>query len=187
MKWASALSELPRTADALAEVCGALEQQLAGDAPDLLIAFASPEHAAAFATLAERVRAAFPRGRLLGCSARGVIGAGHEVEERAALSLTAAVLPGVHLTPFALDELPDGDEPARWRERVGAGGGADPHLLLLVDPMSCDAEDLIAGLDRALPAARKVGGLARAPRRWPGATRCGSTAPPSRAAPWAWR
>jgi small ligand-binding sensory domain FIST len=162
MKWASAVSERADLAAAVAEAAALLERQLDGDAPDLLLAFVSPHHAAAYESLPAVVAASFARAHLMGCSARGVIGAGHEVEERAALSLTAAVLPGVQLRPLELDGdgLPAPDDAAGWQKVVGVSPGEDPCFVLLCDPFSVDADLIIAGLDSAYPAGRKVGGLA---------------------------
>ena len=90
MKWASALSEAQETGRALDEATAELKRQLGADEPDLVVGFVSPHHTDAYEALPARIAAAFPRALLFGCSAAGVIGACHEVEERAALSLTAA-------------------------------------------------------------------------------------------------
>ncbi|MCU1278937.1 MAG: hypothetical protein JWM53_2483 [bacterium] len=163
MKWASALSEAQETAAAVTAATGELARQLDGVAPDLVVAFVSPHHAEGYEALPARVAAAFPRALLFGCSAAGVIGAGHEVEERAALSLTAAVLPGVTLRPLVFADAPDDGPDATaeaWRERVGIAVVDDPQFLLVVDPFTFDANALIAGLDAAYPGGRKLGGLA---------------------------
>jgi len=181
MKWASALSEAQDSATALAAATEELQRQLGGTEPDLLVAFASPHHADAYATLPSQIAARFPRALLFGCSAAGVIGAGHEVEERPALSLTAASLPGVTLRALAFGGAPGdaasdaaaeaadgGGEPSvapepaagTWRARVGIATEDDPQFLLIVDPFTFDADAMVAGLDAAYPTGRKVGGLA---------------------------
>ena len=157
MKWASALSERADATGALAEATAALAEQLGGTGPDLVVAFLSPHHADAYEALPAAVHAAFPGALLFGCSAAGVIGAGHEVEARPALSLTAAALPGVTLAPLGFDDAPTGSD---WRARVGIRAEDDPQFLLLCDPFSCDADALVTGLDGAYPRGRKVGGVA---------------------------
>lgn len=163
MKWASALSEAAQTATALAEAAASVAQALGDDEADLVVAFVSPHHAAAYDALPAAIREAFPRALLVGCSASGVIGDGREVEERPALSLTAAALPGVSLElttmPFGLE---DGADAAAWRARIGVPAGADPHFIVLADSATCDADALLSGLDAAYPRGRKVGGLASA-------------------------
>src|SRR6185503_2669537 len=122
MKWASAISERTAIDDAIAEAAGALHAELEGAQPDLVVAFVSPHHAAAFRELPTRVQLHFPRALLVGCSAGGVIGAGHEVEARPALSLTCAVLPGVNLRPVHLEPTAMPEEPSAnaWRAAIGA-------------------------------------------------------------------
>ncbi|HEX9101354.1 MAG TPA: FIST N-terminal domain-containing protein [Polyangia bacterium] len=165
MKWASAVSEAQDTASAIAAATAELQRQLGGDEADLIVAFASPHHADAYETLPAGIGAVFPSALLFGCSAAGVIGAGHEVEERAALSLTAASLPGVTLRPLVFGDAPDDGPDASaeaWRARVGVASvpEGDPHFLLIGDPFTIDANALVAGLDAAYPGGRKVGGLA---------------------------
>jgi small ligand-binding sensory domain FIST len=168
MNWASALSLRPEVGDALAEAATALDEQLGGAAPDLLVAFCSPEHASGCERLAELATRRFPTALLVGCTGGGVIGGAHESEEGPALSLTAAALPGVELSSLRVDlaslPAPDAD-PAGWRAIVGRGPEARPKLLLLADPFTMDAHGLVAGLDRAYPGAPKFGGLASGGRR----------------------
>jgi small ligand-binding sensory domain FIST len=156
MKWASAISERPATDGALAEAADRVRAELGVD-PDLVVAFLSPHHTQAYRELPARLALAFPRALVVGCAASGVIGAGHEVEERPALSLTAASLPGVELTPMHLDPR---DLERDLSARIGLSRAAEPHFLVLADPFTFDADALVAGLDRAYPAGRKVGGLA---------------------------
>ena len=162
MRWASALSGKQRTEDATAEAAAEIRRGLAGAAPDLVVAFASPQHLDSAARIPQLIEAALPGAILLGCTGRGIIGAGHEVEDGPALSLTAASLPGVRLTPFHLDEreLPESPDAAEWRDAIEVDPATSPHFLLLADPLTVDADALIAGLDAAYPSARKVGGLA---------------------------
>jgi small ligand-binding sensory domain FIST len=159
MRWASTLSRQTGIAAAFGEAAGAIEQQLEGNAPDLLLVFASPDHAAGCERLVDLVGQRFPRALLAGCTGSGVIGGAHEAESGSALSLTAAVLPGVALSGFGVDpgSPPHTGAPA-WRARVPAG--AQPKFLLLADPFTVDVVALVQALDRAYPGAPKVGGLA---------------------------
>lgn len=163
MKWASSLSRLPLTAEAFAEAAQALEAQLGGSAPDLLLAFTSSEHAGDYERIAALAQRRFPAALAAGCTAAGVIGDAHEVEEGPALSLTAAVLPGVALSAFHLEMTslpPAAGSAGAWHAIVGAAPEARPKLLLLADPFSMDPRELVAGLDVAYPGAPKFGGLA---------------------------
>ena len=162
MRWASALSGQERTEEAVAEAAAELRRGLAGASADLVIAFVSPHHLGECARLPALVQGALPGALLAGCTGGGIIGAGHEVEDAPALSLTAASLPGVRLTPFHLDqrELPEGPDAQEWRDTVDVDPETRPHFLLLADPLTIDADAIIAGLDAAYPTASKVGGLA---------------------------
>jgi small ligand-binding sensory domain FIST len=163
MRWASSLSRGSTAAEAFAEAAGAVEAQLGGSAPDLLLVFTSSELAPEYGRIAALARRRFPASLVAGCTAAGVIGDAHEAEEGPALSLTAAVLPGVALSAFHLDMTslpPAGGSEQPWRSIVGAPSEARPNLLLLADPFSLDVRELIAGLDAAYPGAPKFGGLA---------------------------
>src|SRR6266852_2753233 len=162
MRWASALSRNERTSEAVAEAAAEVRRGLAGASADLVVAFVSPHHLDAAAQLPAQVAASLPGALLAGCTGGGIIGAGHEVEDAPALSLTAASLPGVRLTPFHLEqhELPESADAQEWRDAIEVDPATRPHFLLLADPLTVDAGAVIAGLDSAYPAASKVGGLA---------------------------
>ena len=147
MRWASALSENRSTEDAIAEAAEVVTAELIGAPADIVLVFVSPHHAAAYASIPSWIADRFPRARIAGCSAGGVIGGGREVEARPAVSLVAAAVPGVEARPL---RFAPGDKPPP--------DGA--HFLILADPFTCDADDLIERLDARYPEARKVGGLA---------------------------
>lgn len=163
MLWASAISRTPSTGTALGEVAEQVHRDLTGRPPHLLFVFVTPHHGTAFdrvpAVLGER----FPDTPLAGCSARGVIGAGREVEGAPALSLTAGWLPGVEVRTFyrAAGPLPADDAgPEAWAEALGLPAGMQPHLLLFADSLTADLRPLLAGLDAAFPDRVRVGGVA---------------------------
>ena len=154
MRWASTVSRQADLAAAVAEACGTIATTLGEEQPDLVVAFVSHHHATGYDRVPELVRAHLPGGLLIGCSAGGVIGGGHEVEEAPGFSLTAARLPDVTITPLAattpeLPHLP----------------GTPPQMILLADPLSFDVEALVHGLDATAPQAVVVGGLASGGRR----------------------
>ena len=158
MRWGSAASTAPTLAAAVDEAAGSVRAALDGVAPDLVVAFVSPHHAATFDELPGLVRAALGGGLLLGCSAGGVIGAGRELEEQPGLSLTAATLPEVTISPFHL-EAPE-RPPTRHDEA--------PTFILLPDPFTFDVDEMLHLLDAAWPDSTVIGGLASGART-PGA------------------
>jgi small ligand-binding sensory domain FIST len=166
MRWASTLSLRGDGGAAFGEAADALELQLDGSAPDLLLVFASPSHAAALERIAALAASRVPRALVAGCTGSGVIGGAREAEEDPALSLTAAALPGVALSALHVGAgpLPHGDA-SGWRARVGLDPAARPKFLLLADPFTADAAAIIDGLGRAYPGAPQFGGLASGGRR----------------------
>lgn len=170
MRFASALSEESDPEGAAEAVAGAVLDALGGTEPDLAFLFCAPGYGPGFDRIAWRVRERLSGALVLGCTARSVIGGGHEVEGRTALSLTAARLPGVRLAPMRVagDGFPRGAD--SWREHFEIGDEATPHFVLLADPFSCDAEALVAGLGGDFPESTLIGGLAS------GADRAGGNA-----------
>lgn len=150
MRWASAISDHRSSHAALEEAIASVRARL--DQIDLAIVFASPSRAR---ELAPRL-ADLPAATVIGCSGAGIIGDAREIEDRPAVSVTAAELPGVTCTAFRAE--PDGmlANVATWRARIGADDPAG--LLVLAEPFS-NAQAAIDGLDAAFPRARKFGGL----------------------------
>jgi len=155
VRWASAIATAERLEDAVSEAADSMAAELEGAKPDLVCAFVTDHHAAHFARLAEAVEEAFPGALLVGCSAGGAVGGGVEVEHECALSLTAGSMPGVTITPFAID----GDRTS-WRRAIPVAPEDDPSFVVLPCPLSFPTEDLLAWMDQRWPGAVKVGGLA---------------------------
>jgi small ligand-binding sensory domain FIST len=163
MKWASAASEDANLERALQRTAGVVRAGLEGARPDLLLVFVSAQHAAQFERVPRLIAAALPGALVLGCSAGGVIGGGREIEQRPGLSLSAAQLPGVTITPLRLDNdaLPGPHAgPLAWQRLLGVDPAGSPHFVLLPDPFTFDVESLIRGLDRAYPGNITIGGIA---------------------------
>ncbi len=149
MRWSSAGSSAPRLEVAVREAATVVRAEL-GTPPDLVVAFVSPHHGPAFDRLPGLLRTELPGGTLIGCSAGGVIGGGHELEEQPGFSLTAAALPGVTVTPLRMDTPRTPALPA---------DGAS-CFLLLPDPFTFEADELLHQLDAAFPGSTVMGGLA---------------------------
>ena len=163
MNWASRISEDPSLEKAIQECAQGVIQDLAGATPDLAILFVSAEYTAEYDWLPRLVNQNLGPVRLFGCSGGGVIGGGREVENRPGLSLTVAHMPGVEVDCFHLEgsDLPDMDaSPDAWHEALHIPADKDPHFLILADPFTFPASNLIVGLDYAYPRSVKVGGLA---------------------------
>ena len=167
MKWASAISELSTLQEALEQCAASIRDQL-GEAPQLAVAFVSPHYQQDYASVGPMLSELLGAEHTFGCSGGGIIGAGLEVEQRPALSVTAAALPGVDIEAFHLDgdKLPDLDAgPDKWTELLGVSEDQEPQFVILADPFSFPVQNLIMGLDFAYPRAAKIGGLASGAQR----------------------
>jgi len=163
MNWTSALSENPVLEEAIAECGVAIKNAVGGETLDLAVAFISPHYEDSYDRVADLMAETLGAKHVFGCSGGGVIGNGVEVEQRAGVSITAAVLPNVNVRPFHLegDLLPDMDAgPDKWADLVGVQADQDPHFVMLADPYSFPVQDLLMGMDFAFPRAAKIGGLA---------------------------
>ena len=163
MKWASALSEQTPLSNAIEECVSSVNQQLDGAAADLAVVFASFHYQEQFEDIPGLIRDQLDSPLVLGCSGGGIIGNGLEVEQQPALSITVASLPNVTLKAFHLqaDNLPDLDAgPQTWEDLVQVVKSDEPQFILLADPYSFPAQNLILGLDFAFDQSAKIGGLA---------------------------
>jgi small ligand-binding sensory domain FIST len=168
MLWASAISTATDAADAIGEAVEQVAAQLGSRRPHVIFAFTTRAFAADHASLQARVRAEWDSALLFGCAASGVIGAGREVEEAGAVSITAAWLPNVRLVPTHLEAdatPPVYAERIAWQTALNLHCIPEPQFLIISDPFSFDAEDLVRGLDRAFPGSTKIGGLASGGRQ----------------------
>ena len=107
-----------------------LRAALRPEEPSLILAFVSEHHRAGYRDVPALVGCEFGTSLVLGCSARSVIGAGREIEDGRAVSLTAGVPPGIPSHPFHLgaDRLREpGDPEAAWRARIGVPAAPQPQ------------------------------------------------------------
>ena len=163
MKWTSAISEQPALNNAIDECAAAIKTSVGNETLDLAITFISPHYEDSYERVAGLMAEKLSARHVFGCSGGGVIGNGLEIEQRAGVSVTAAVLPDVGIKPFHLqaDGLPDMDAgPDKWEALIGVTADRDPNFVMLADPYSFPVPDLLMGMDYAFPKAAKIGGLA---------------------------
>ena len=168
MLWASAISTAQRLDAAVADALEHIERQLDSQDPDLVCAFVTRDFGAEQANLRRLLQQRWSDALLFGCCASGVIGAGREIEQEAAVAICAAILPGVKLTPVHVEssELPPvfAERPA-WEAALHVSAATRPQFLIITDPFTFPAEDILPGLDRAFPGCLKIGGLASGGRQ----------------------
>ena len=163
MRWASAISTRVETDLALAEVIAASLSAMGPHRVDLVLVFPTSQHRRSFDRIGPMLADAFPKARIVGCSAAGAVGGGREVEREAAISLVVASLPDVLVRPFHVDparlaEL--AQAPLSWHGELDLVPEQQPAFVLLPDPYSVEIGPLLGGLDEAFPGLPKIGGLA---------------------------
>jgi len=155
VRWASNIATASGLDDALAATLEAIGEDVPH--PDLVFAYVSAHHRTGLSAVGPVVRDRFPGARVVGCTGGGVIGAGREIEEGPALSLTAASLPGVRI-----DARPVASATAL---APPAAGEVPRGLIVLAEPFSCDIGALIGATDALHPWCPKVGGVASGGRK----------------------
>ena len=162
MRFASALTTKTEWAEAVEDLGRQVATQLGLVKTELAVLFAHPKHASQIDTIIEAAQQAVGARHLIGCTGAGIIGTDQEVEEKPALSLLVGELPDVEAFPFHLTEkdLEESTGPAFWHFQLELEPGAAPHFVVLVDPFTTRAMQLIDALVEAYPQAPMVGGLA---------------------------
>jgi small ligand-binding sensory domain FIST len=171
LRFAAALSTEPDTRAALEEVCRTVCERLRGPS-DLAVVFASHHHLPGFESLAGRICDALETDRLLGCTGESIVGGGREIEGRPAVSLWAGRLPGVSVDPMHLQfmQTAEGGTFTGWPEGLSDQWPAGAALLLLAEPFTFPADQLLARLNEDQPGVPVLGGMASGAAR-PGENR----------------
>ena len=145
------------------EACSAVIETLdlggpAGETtPDLGLVFIDSRFSDDYAAVLARLRAETGVRHLVGASGMGVIGPGHEAEQRPAISLLTLRLPAAEITTLAVDSS---EQAATALDSLGAT--RIQAWLLFADPFSTDTEALIAVIEKRQPGVPVLGGLASA-------------------------
>jgi len=164
MQCAVAVSLEAETPAAMTELCEKAADSLHGKSMDLAFLFFSNHHAEHIAGGLPQLRKRLNPGVMLGCSCQGIIGGTKEIETTPGMCLWFAHLPQTHLVPFHLAfEQQDGRVAVTgWPKempRFGVSSEA-PTTLVLADPYSTPAAELLMLLSDRFPGAPAVGGLA---------------------------
>ncbi len=167
MLFASAIT----TARTIEEVSRGLTQQIkaqmAGYPLDLALVFLSPHFRVEVTDLVERLWAGLDPGLLIGCTAEGVIGREQEIEREPAVTLVAAHLPGVTLTPFTLQSMD-------WRRTLSEESAlrqavdAPPEtklFMMLADPFTTPMDAVLEAFNIYYRDVPIIGGMASGSQR----------------------
>lgn len=166
LRFASALSHLVSAEEAGEEVARAVRDSLGTDQPDLACLFFSGHYAATADRLLSAIRSLLKSTVLIGCTGEGIIAQGQEFEEAPAVTLWAARLPGVRMSPVHLpfdgDDVETGvpDWPFETEAFNESLDRESPLLLMLADPFTTPVKDSLDSLHDIYPSIRAIGGLA---------------------------
>ena len=166
------LSAHTEAASAAAQAAEHAVRGLGGGSCDLAFVFVGGAHIARADVVAREVRQRLGAGAIVGVSTEAVVGGGVELEASAGVSLLAARLPGVQVTPFDAAELmmlaggPTGEhDPDHIATTIGAASDLRATILL-ADPFSLPLVKLLPEMNDArvehdgVPAGVILGGLA---------------------------
>ena len=161
MQFASAITTEQDVDSAAAALTDEIHAQVDLPELDFAMSFFSADFAAVAASGADRLNTTLNPRVLIGCTSEGVIGKTEEIENRPAIALVAARLPGLNLVPFALDS-DDWDaleDAARFRTLIGAP--PDTRLVvMLADPFSTPVDQVLEAFNTFYAGVPVIGGMA---------------------------
>jgi len=160
-RFAAAFSTLPDAAAAVEQVCRSATSQLGGR-PDLAVVFVSPHHVEHLAEVAVQICDAIGCNALIGCTGEAIVGGNREIEERPAISLWLAALPGsaVKLMHLDFEQTREGSIFTGWAADLPEPWPREAAMLLMGEPFSFPADELIRRLNEDHPGIPVLGGMA---------------------------
>jgi small ligand-binding sensory domain FIST len=161
VRFAAALSILPDTAGAVEQVCRTAMSQL-GARPDLALVFVSPHHIEHLSEAAVQISNTIGCDNLIGCTGEAIVGGSREIEGRAAISLWLAALPGatVKLMHLEFDQTREGSIFTGWSGNLPEPWPREAAMLLMGEPFSFPADELVRRLNEDQPGIPILGGMA---------------------------
>ena len=139
-----------------------LTARLDGAPVDFAIAFLSPHFARGAKELSQTLRDSIAPRVLIGCTGEGIIGSEEEIEQSPAISIVAARLPGVELTPFVIRAV-DMRRAFTSSESVLEGidvPEATKLFLMIADPFTSPMDPLLKTFNTSFPGVPIIGGMA---------------------------
>ena len=158
LQFATALSRKTDTEAATRDLADAILMQIGRTPIDLAFVFFSAHHASKASMISAMLQKELRVKVCLGCSGEGVISNAQEIETAAALTVWAACLPDVKLTPLQLSvsQLQDQIRMPGWPD----SGVEDSTFLLLADPFSTPMQEVLSVINDRYPQSKVGGGLA---------------------------
>lgn len=147
--------------EAVRQACRELASRL-GERPSLVLAFVSAEYGAELAEVGRQILSELAPAVLAGCLAESILANGREIEGRPAVALWGAQLLGVRVLPMHLvfEHTADGGVISGWHDGLPYSWPPGAALLVLGDPFSFPAEQMLRRLNEDQPGIPVVGGMA---------------------------
>lgn len=154
----SGLSTEPISERAARAACAEAAGLLDGAACDLAVLFLTPDHVHSALRVAEVVHEVLAPRALIGCTAQGVIGGAREIEQPPGISVWAAHLPGTEVRAFqvSFEQTVEGVAFSGFPDDAPDGA----TVLMLADPFTFPADELLERLNADRPGLPIVGGMA---------------------------
>lgn len=167
MRFASALTTKTDWADAVEDLARQVVAQLGPVKTHLAVLFTHPKYVPHVDEIVDAMQKAVGARHLIGCTGAGIIGRHEEIEAKPSASLLVGELPDVEVFPFHLTEkdLEESTGPAFWHFQLECEPVASPQFVVLVDPFTTRAMQLVDALSEAYPQAPMIGGLASGARQ----------------------
>ena len=131
-------------------------------AVDLACLFFTPHYAESSEELVRSLHRQLAPGVMVGCMGEGIIGSTEEYENKPAVILWVAHVPGVQMVPLHVT-FHEKEEKAYvlegWPRELDAPTDR-PTFLVFADPFSTPVEDVFRTMERHCPGAPAIGGLA---------------------------
>jgi small ligand-binding sensory domain FIST len=160
LRFASHLSTLTDSDEAVRAVVAGVSAGLDGARPDLVACFVSHHHGLAIETLGPRLAKELRAKVLIGCTGESIVGAEHEIERGAALAVLAGVLPGTSVRPFTVQAEPAGEGNVKFTALPMVHTASQASIVILADPFTFPAHEFLERMNKEMPGVPAIGGMA---------------------------
>lgn len=162
VQFGAGLSTAADARAAVREVCESAIGGLNGARVDLAVLFVSPQHAERLEEIANWVCDAIGSESLIGCTGEAIVGGGREVEDAPTISLWLAALPETNIKLFHLEfeRAAEGGIFTGWPVDLAAEWPRSTAMLLLGEPFSFPADELLRRMNEDRPGVPVLGGMA---------------------------
>lgn len=152
----------PRIDVALREAVALAVAGLGHASADLGVVFVSAAYGETIRPALELVTDFVPATHVIGTTAEGVLAGAEEYENRPAVAVWLARLPGASIIPLALEyrQNADGGLFAGWPESLAGDWPSDAAVVLLADPFSFPVDAFVKRMEEEHPGVPIVGGMA---------------------------